>query len=53
MVCENCGFIIYNDTMSCVAYCEYAKECVGEALFNDVQEMVKKKKEREAKEGAG
>ncbi len=26
MDCDNCGFTIYNDTMSCVQWCEYAKE---------------------------
>jgi hypothetical protein len=39
--------------MSCVEYCEYAKECVGEQIYNDVHEMVKKKKEQETKGGTG
>ena len=28
--CETCGFVIYNDTLSCIQWCNYAKECVGE-----------------------
>ena len=26
-VCENCGFTIYNDTLTCVQWCKYAKQC--------------------------
>ena len=32
--CSKCGFTIYNDVVSCVQWCEYAKECVGEELYN-------------------
>jgi predicted RNA-binding Zn-ribbon protein involved in translation (DUF1610 family) len=32
--CPKCGFVIYNDVMSCIEWCEYAKECVGEELYN-------------------
>ncbi len=32
--CENCGFVVYNDTMSCVKWCKYAKNCFGEELYN-------------------
>jgi hypothetical protein len=32
--CSKCGFMIYNDVVSCVQWCEYAKECVGEELYN-------------------
>jgi transposase len=31
--CSKCGFIIYNDVTSCVQWCEYARECVGDELF--------------------
>ena len=31
--CGNCGFIIYNDTLSCIQWCKYAKECVGEDMY--------------------
>ncbi len=31
--CENCGFIAYNDIMSCIKWCKSAKECVGEETF--------------------
>jgi len=34
--CLKCGFVIYNDVMSCVQWCEYAKECVGEKAYERV-----------------
>ena len=31
--CE-CGFIAYNDTQSCIQWCAYARECVGEEIYD-------------------
>ncbi|MDP3565125.1 MAG: hypothetical protein Q8R70_11620 [Methanoregula sp.] len=28
-----CGFVVYNDIASCVQWCKYAKECVGEEMY--------------------
>ncbi len=53
MDCDNCGFTIYNDTMSCVQWCEYAKGCVGEETYNDVMEMIKRKKQQETQDTTG
>ena len=36
MDCPKCGFTMYNNLASCVQYCEYAKECVGEELYNRI-----------------
>ena len=33
-ICPKCGFTIYNDVASCVQWCQYAKECVGEEMYN-------------------
>ena len=44
--CPGCGFTIYNDTMSCIEWCEYAKECVGEEMYN----RLKKDKKETGKE---
>jgi hypothetical protein len=30
--CE-CGFIAYNDSQSCIKWCAYAKECVGDEIY--------------------
>jgi ribosomal protein S27AE len=38
--CGNCGFTVYNDLESCIQWCRYAKDCVGEELYN----KLKKKK---------
>ena len=29
-----CGFTAYNDAQSCIKWCAYAKECVGEEIYN-------------------
>ena len=39
MACENCGFVAYNDTLSCVQWCKYAKKCVGEEMYNHMMEI--------------
>ena len=51
MPCENCGFVAYNDTLSCVQWCQYAKQCVGEEMYNHMMEIAanqKRKKEEVA-----
>jgi protein-tyrosine-phosphatase/ribosomal protein S27AE len=35
--CDNCGFMIYNDLQSCVQWCRYAKQCVGEEVYNKLR----------------
>jgi len=43
--CLKCGLVIYNDLVSCVEWCEYAKECVGEKTYKRImQELTQKKK---------
>ena len=39
MPCENCGFAAYNDTLSCVQWCQYAKQCVGEEMYAHMTEQ--------------
>ena len=38
-VCEHCGFVAYNDSLSCVQWCPYAKQCVGEEMYNHMMEI--------------
>ncbi|GHS85733.1 hypothetical protein AGMMS49957_02460 [Synergistales bacterium] len=33
VACPACGFIAYNDALSCVSWCKYARECVGDAMY--------------------
>jgi len=30
--CE-CGFVAYNDTQNCIKWCDYARECVGDEIY--------------------
>ncbi len=48
MACENCGFVAYNDTLSCVQWCKYAKKCVGEEMYNHMMEIAQNQKRRKA-----
>lgn len=31
--CADCGFVIFQDLASCVQWCKFAKECVGEERY--------------------
>jgi len=42
MACENCGFVVYNDTMSCVRWCKYARNCFGDELYEKLNSIAKK-----------
>jgi anaerobic ribonucleoside-triphosphate reductase len=42
--CPKCGFVIFNDVASCVQWCQYARECVGDELYERL------KKEQESKQ---
>ena len=50
MPCEHCGFVAYNDTLSCVQWCQYARKCVGDEMYEKMMEIVKQQKEEAAKE---
>ena len=49
VACDNCGFVAYNDTLSCVQWCKYAKQCVGEEMYNHMMEIAENQ-ERQKKE---
>ena len=34
--CPNCGFVAYNDLNSCIFYCQHARECVGDEVYERV-----------------
>ena len=50
MACEKCGFIAYNDTLSCVQWCEYARKCVGDEMYEQMMAIAAKQKEEAAQE---
>ncbi len=50
VACEHCGFVAYNDTLSCVQWCQYAKQCVGEEMYEAMMAVAKRNKEAMANE---
>lgn len=42
--CEKCGFVIYNDLLTCVQWCKYAKKCVGEETYAQMMRVVPREK---------
>ena len=50
LACDKCGFVAYNDTLSCIQWCKYAEKCIGTELYN---KLVKHQKEKEAQAEAG
>ncbi len=41
--CPKCGFTVYKDLMSCVEWCKYARECLGDELY---EKLIKEKEEK-------
>ena len=50
--CEHCGFVAYNDTLSCVQWCKYARQCVGDEMYEHMMEIAAAQKARAAEERA-
>ena len=51
MPCEHCGFVAYNDTLSCVScvmWCQYARKCVGDEMYEQMMEVINTQKKRGA-----
>ena len=44
--CEKCGFIAYNDTLSCVQWCAHARKCVGDEMYQHMMEIAAQQKAR-------
>ena len=50
MPCEKCGFVAYNDNLSCVQWCEHAKKCVGEEMYNHLMQIAEMQKQQRLEE---
>ena len=48
--CENCGFTVYNDIINCIQWCEFARECVGDTMYERLMEVAESQKGREDEE---
>jgi len=44
--CEKCGFVAYNDNLSCVQWCKYARQCVGDELYEKLMSIAESQQER-------
>ena len=50
VACDNCGFVAYNATLSCVQWCEYARKCVGDEMYEKMMAIAARQKEEAAEE---
>ena len=46
MPCEHCGFVAYSDTLSCVQWCEHARKCVGDEMYEQMMGVLNAQKRR-------
>ena len=44
--CDNCGFVIYNDSLNCVQWCKYARQCVGDERYEQLMKIAQSQRER-------
>lgn len=44
-----CGFVAFNDMQTCVSWCKYARECVGDELYDRIKNnpIIRKEGENE------
>ena len=52
VACDNCGFVAYNDTLTCVQWCEYAEQCVGPEMYAQMMKVAELQKQKRAEERA-
>ena len=50
VACDACGFVAYNDTLSCVQWCQYARKCVGDEMYAHMMEIAALQKQKAAEE---
>ena len=37
VVCDGCGFTIFNNLESCIQWCKYARDCVDEETYRKLK----------------
>ena len=40
VACDNCGFVIYNEALTCARWCRYAESCLGTDLYGFLKERM-------------
>lgn len=48
VACDKCGFVAYNDSLSCVQWCKYARQCVGDEMYEQMTKIAAQQKEAAA-----
>ena len=48
VTCEHCGTTVYNDALSCVQWCKYARQCVGDEMYEQMMKIAAKQKKEAA-----
>ena len=46
VACDSCGQVVYNDALSCVQWCQYARKCVGDDMYRRMLEIARRQKAR-------
>ena len=44
--CDKCGFVAYNDSLSCVQWCKYARKCGGDEMYEHMMKIAAEQKAR-------
>ena len=42
--CENCGYTVYNDKLSCAQWCKYARQCFGDKMYEQMLKIAENRK---------
>ena len=50
VACDRCGFVAYNDTLSCVQWCQYARKCVGDEMYEKMMAIAAQQKQQAEEE---
>lgn len=46
VTCEKCGFVAYNDALSCIQWCKYARQCVGDEMYDHMMPTAKQQQQK-------
>ena len=49
VACDSCGFVAYNDTLTCVQWCKYARKCVGDEMYEQMMKIAAQQKRQKEK----
>jgi ribosomal protein S27AE len=47
VACAKCGFVVYNDIISCIRWCKVARECVGDEMYEKLMKKIEEDGKKE------